>query len=216
MNKQQSNNPDPTTINMATYNDPATVAFATSDAEDYMPHIFQHPIFTEFNASLPGKTILDLGCGPGLLSKYYSDHGFIVTGMDFSENMVKAARKQCPKCRFIVKNVLDLDSNNDKFDGIVAFHLLQFLDRPQIIELFKKISASLTENGRFLNVFTNTCFPKSGCNVNSSGMTEYWNGWKLEDIAPLYQKGGLELVKFEQPKLENGEEPLFFIAKTGA
>jgi len=214
--KASSNNIDPIAINLATYNDPATVTFATSDAEDYMPYIFKHPIFSDFNASLPGKTILDLGCGPGLLSKYYSDHGYKVTGLDFSENMIKAARKQCPNCHFEVKNVLDADHDYGKFDGIVAFHLLQFMERPQIIKLFRKISASLAKDGHFLLVFTNTCFPKSGCNINSSGMTEYWNGWKLEDIAPLFQKGDLELIKFEQPKLKNGEEPLFFIAKTGA
>jgi 2-polyprenyl-3-methyl-5-hydroxy-6-metoxy-1,4-benzoquinol methylase len=207
---------DPATINLATYNDPDTVAFATADAEDYMPHIFAHPIFTDFNASLPGKQILDLGCGPGLMSKYYSDHGYEVTGLDFSANMIAAAAKQCPACHFLTKNVLDLDSTDGKFDGIVSLHLIQFLERDQIIEMFRKVSAALNNDGRFMLVFTNTCFPKTGCNVNSSGKTEYWTRWALEDIAPLFVKGGLELVKFEQPKLANGEEPFFFIAKKAA
>jgi len=216
MKTPTQDNLDPTTLNMATFNDPAMIADAAADAEDYMPYIFEHPIFKDFNASLPGKDILDLGSGPGLLSKHYSDEGYNVTGIDFSENMVKAAEKQCPKCRFIAKNVLDLDTTDGKFDGILAFHLAQYLDSEQMVKLFKKVSEALSGGGKFMIVFTNTCHPKSGYNTCSAGLTEYWNQWKIEDITPLFKKGGLNIIKFEQPKLANGEEPFFFIAEKGA
>ncbi|MCL1839855.1 class I SAM-dependent methyltransferase [Candidatus Saccharibacteria bacterium] len=212
--KKPQNNIDATALNIATYNDPLTVADATVDAENYLPDIFGYPLFIQFNDSLPGKNILDLGCGPGLLSKYYSDHGFTVTGLDFSENMIKAANQLCPKCRFITKNALQLSPEKDgKFDGIVAFHLIQFFDLPQISELFQKIAASLVENGKFLLIFTNTCHQESGCNINPTGLTEYWNRHQLDDIAPIFHKSGLKIINFEQPKFPDGDQPFIFVAE---
>jgi len=211
--KKPQNKIDATALNLATYNDPLTVADATADAENYLPNIFSYPLFAQFNSSLPGKNILDLGCGPGLLAKYYHDHGFSVTALDFSENMIKAARKRCPKCHFITKNVLQLDEKDGKFDAVVAFHLVQFFDPPQIIELFKKITVSLTKNGKFLLVFTNTCHSESGCNINSTGLTEYWNRHQLDTIVPIFHKSGLKITHFEQPTFPDGDQPFIFIAE---
>jgi cyclopropane fatty-acyl-phospholipid synthase-like methyltransferase len=214
MKKQsRQDNVDPVAVNMETYNDPLTVADATADAEGYLPEIFESQIFAEFNDSLPGKRILDLGCGPGLLSKYYSDHGYDVTGLDFSENMVRAASARCPKCKFVIKNAIDLDADDGEFDGVVAFHLIQFFDKAQIVELFKRISGSLVDGGKFLLIFTNTCHPESGCNINNTGLTEYWNRWQLEDIAPLFGKTGLKIEKFDQPEMPSGDKPFIFVAE---
>lgn len=214
MNMQDDNNIDTLALNMKTYNDPVTVADATADAESYLPEIFESPMFEEFNAALPGKKILDVGCGPGLLSKYYAEHGYDVTGMDFSEAMIGAAEKNCENCKFVVVNALDVDVVEGKFDGIVAFHLIQFLDRDEIIELFGKIADKLSGGGRFMLVFTNTCHAKSGCNViENTGLSEYWNRWGLEDISPLFERGGLKIVKFEWAKMPSGDRPFIFVAE---
>lgn len=207
-------NMDPLALNLKTYNDPATVADATADAESYLPEIFESQLFKDFNAMLPGKKILDVGCGPGLLSKYYADNGYDVTGMDFSEAMIGAAEKNCAECKFVVVNALDMDVMPEKFDGIVAFHLIQFLDKDEIIELFSKVADRLNKDGKFMLVFTNTCHSKSGCNlVENTGLTEYWNRWGLEDISPLFDKGGLKLVKFEWATMPSGDRPFLFVAE---
>jgi len=211
----KTSQPDPTATNLAAYNNPRHIAEAITDAEDYMPYIFKHPIFTDFNASLPGRNVLDLGCGPGLMTKWYSDNGYHATGLDFAEGMIKVAKETCPKCHFITKNALDLTPTDGKLDGIVTLHLIQFLDKLQIADLFQKIGSHLSKDGKFLLVFTNTCHPKSGLNACSTGVSEYWNRWQLEDIAPLFEPAGLKLTRFEQPKLANGEEPFFFIAEKG-
>jgi len=205
---------DTTALNLETYNNPATVADATADAEGYLPYVFDHPFFQEFNKTLPGKRILDLGAGPGILAQYYASQGKEVTCLDFSDNMIEAAMKNCPDCqKFIVKNVLDLDPSDGEYDGIVAFHLVQFLDKKQLIKFFKQVASCLAKDGKFLVVFTNTCHPKSGVNTNSTGLQEYWNRWQLDDIVPLFSKSGLELVKFEQPTFESGEQPFMFITQ---
>ena len=211
--KKPSTNIDHYALNLATYNDPRTIADATADAKKYLPNIFSYPLFTKFNTSLSGKKILDLGCGPGLLTKYYFDQGFDITGLDFSKNMIQAAKKLCPKARFITKNALELSPADGTFDAIVSFHLVQFFDPPEIIELFRKSLACLNDKGKFLLVFTNTCHPKSGCNITQVGLTEYWNRHQLDDIAPLFHKAGYKITDFKQPKFADGDQPFIFITQ---
>lgn len=42
---------------------------------------------------LPGKTVLDVGCGGGLLAEEFAKDGFAVTGIDPATNSLEAARK---------------------------------------------------------------------------------------------------------------------------
>ena len=47
-----------------------------------------------------GSRVLDLGCGNGALSKKLQEHGFLVQGMDASEDMLDVARQHYPDIRF--------------------------------------------------------------------------------------------------------------------
>jgi SAM-dependent methyltransferase len=46
----------------------------------------------DFQLSLPGKRLCDLGCGPGLYTKRFADAGADVTGVDFSAHSLEYAR----------------------------------------------------------------------------------------------------------------------------
>ncbi|MEM8702042.1 MAG: class I SAM-dependent methyltransferase [Pseudomonadota bacterium] len=45
---------------------------------------------------LDGKSVCDLGCGPGLYTKRYAERGAIVHGLDFSRTSIDYARKHAP------------------------------------------------------------------------------------------------------------------------
>jgi len=203
---------DKTALNIATYNDDRIVADATADSEDYLPSYYETEMFKYFNSRIEGKDILDLGSGPGILAKYYSDLGYNVKGIDFSEKMVESAKKRCEKCQFITKNILELSPDDGQFDGVVAMHVLQYVEGGEIVDLFKRVRDVLKEKGQFLLIFTNTCHPKSGINETSVGLQEYWLHHTVEEIAPLFAKAGLKIVKFEEPQPEN-EESFFFVAE---
>ena len=47
-----------------------------------------------------GSRVLDLGCGNGALSKKLQEHGFLVQGIDASEDMLAVARQHYPDIRF--------------------------------------------------------------------------------------------------------------------
>src|SRR5881398_1102370 len=51
-------------------------------------------------APLPGKRILDLGCGPGTLAKRLAEDGAAVTGIDPGEAALARARAAVPAAQF--------------------------------------------------------------------------------------------------------------------
>ncbi|MFH0993061.1 MAG: class I SAM-dependent methyltransferase, partial [bacterium] len=101
-----------------------------------------------------GKTLLDLGCGPGIYTELFTDHGFSVTGIDFSPRSVDYARKsavdQGKSIEYRCQNYLDLDREGE-FDVITMiycdFGVLGPMARGLLL---KKIRRALKPGGFFL------------------------------------------------------------------
>lgn len=55
----------------------------------------------------PGRA-LDLGCGTSTNSRYLTDHGWDVTGVDFVPRAIRAARRKAPKAKLLVGDVTRL------------------------------------------------------------------------------------------------------------
>ena len=83
--------------------------------------------FDEF-LNLFNNKILDLGCGMGHYANYMYNKGFDITGIDFSEEMIKIARENNNNIKYIVSDVCDLKSiEGNKYDGVVIAYLLQHM-----------------------------------------------------------------------------------------
>ena len=65
--------------------------------------------------------IADFGCGPGLYTAKLAKRGAIVTGIDFSENSIKYAKKMAAekglKINYVLANYLDFETTS-RFDLI--------------------------------------------------------------------------------------------------
>jgi ubiquinone/menaquinone biosynthesis C-methylase UbiE len=75
----------------------------------------------------PANTILDLGCGTGLLCQKISqlldpEQGGCVTGIDAAGKMIEAARTKrgAPHCRFEVMAAEHLDFADTSFDAVIS------------------------------------------------------------------------------------------------
>ena len=60
-------------------------------------------------AGLASGTIVDLGCGSGILARRVSDAGYEVLGVDVSAAMLEIARLEAPLARFVQAPLLDVD-----------------------------------------------------------------------------------------------------------
>lgn len=101
------------------------------------------------------KSALDLGCGTGTTAFTLAKSGFTTTGIDISETAIEIgkdlARQQNLEIKFVVDDVLNLKSLNQKFDLIYDSHFLHCVvleeDREKV---FSGIKTSLTSGGIFI------------------------------------------------------------------
>lgn len=103
--------------------------------------------------------ILDLGCGPGLYTKRFSDIGYDVTGMDHSKRSIAYAKEHDSRTKYIYQNYLEMDFSK-AFDVIT----LIYCDYAALIPderktLLSKIHRALKPNGLLVfDVFTERTF----------------------------------------------------------
>lgn len=75
-----------------------------------------------------GREMLEVGCGTGHWSEYFSRKGFKVTGVDISEKMVEVAgKKEIPGCSFQAGDAENLDFFDNSFDIAAAVTVLEFV-----------------------------------------------------------------------------------------
>lgn len=115
-----------------------------------------NPSTKEFliNAGLKkGMTVLDIGCGSGLMTCWMAeqvgDNGK-VRGIENDQNQLNAAKRNAENRRlknteFTLCSAYDLDSLNQKFDFVYCRFVLHHLDKP--INVIKKIYQNLKPNG---------------------------------------------------------------------
>ena len=113
--------------------------------------LLEIPIMKKLLPDLTGKTVLDLGCGYGEMSKYFIKKGAkTVVAIDISKNMISLA-EQFNNHKNIEYKVLcmeELSKLNQKFDIVfssLAFHYVKNFDK-----LICDISCLLNDGGELI------------------------------------------------------------------
>ena len=125
--------------------------------------------------------VLDLGCGPGLYAKRFSDKGFRVTGIDFSKRSIAYASEHFggEKNRFIYQDYLTIDYEEEFDLTILIYCDFGVLSPEKRKVLVEKIYRSLKPGGLFVvDVFT----PKQYKDFTDTLTVDYSDGgfWRSE------------------------------------
>ena len=91
--------------------------------------------------------VLDLGCGAGAHSKLLLEAGLEVVGIDFSEKMIREAKKKVPEGKFYVMDITGLDFPDAYFDSVFARASLLHVSKKQINKVLDKLHNILKKNG---------------------------------------------------------------------
>ncbi|MBM3435591.1 MAG: methyltransferase domain-containing protein [Bacteroidetes bacterium] len=86
----------------------------------------------------PGGMVLDIGCGNGNISYQLAKSGFMVTGMDISENAIAEAKRsyQLPNLEFLAVRAEDIGTFRDtKFDALICSEVIEHLTEPEKLTL---------------------------------------------------------------------------------
>jgi len=105
------------------------------------------------------KSLLDLGCGPGLYAERFRASGYSVTGVDFSRRSIMYAKKQALLHRsdieYLCQDYLTIDYT-EQFDVITLIYCdYAALSASHRLALLLKVHKALRPEGRFIfDVFT--------------------------------------------------------------
>ena len=144
---------------------------------------------------IQGKKLLDLACGTGEITVELAKHGFEVTGIDLSDEMLFIAQEKATSLGlsipFYQQNMAELDGIGS-FDCITIFcDSLNYLQNEQdVISTFQRVYEHLNEGGLFLfdvhsiykmkHIFANHTFA-----VNDDEVSYIWNCFPGEELSSV-------------------------------
>jgi ubiquinone/menaquinone biosynthesis C-methylase UbiE len=122
----------------------SAVAANAIDTSNYRKHTHSNPIqrklIDRFHRSILAKiadlapaTFLDAGCGEGFVAELLLRQmpGLELTGIDFNPDAVEIAKAKNPGATFITASIFDLPFDDNSFDVVGCFEVLEHLIDPR-------------------------------------------------------------------------------------
>jgi 2-polyprenyl-3-methyl-5-hydroxy-6-metoxy-1,4-benzoquinol methylase len=122
----------------------SAVAANAIDTSNYRKHTHGNPIqrklIDRFHRSILAKiadlapaTFLDAGCGEGFVAELLLRQmpGLELTGFDFNPDAVEIAKAKNPGATFITASIFDLPFDDNRFDVVGCFEVLEHLTDPR-------------------------------------------------------------------------------------
>ena len=163
-----------------------TIKSYDKTAEEYFRVVSKFELFPELFEFIdlvkPNGRVLDLGCGPGHHSCFFSKKGFDVIGVDLSENMISIARKTSPKVNFEVMDISKLNFSSSCFDGIWASASLLHIPKKEIHAVLKKLYDQLKTGGILYLSLKNGDSEAFIKDNRYGGVKKYYVYYNLEEI----------------------------------
>ncbi len=104
--------------------------------------------------TIPNPTILDIGCGHGVLNQRMLDSSYSYksfTGLDFSKvSIEKAITKNYPDSKFLTADVITYQPDQ-KFDAIIFNEAFYYIHETEKSNVLERMLEHLNENGVLVN-----------------------------------------------------------------
>ena len=143
--------------------------------KDFYREYMNGPALMRMMGDVRGKKVFDIGCGEGYFSRVFAETGAIVTGVDFSENLIEAALEEELRkplgVKYLISDVACLmELQSSSFD--IAFSFMALMDIQDYEAAIEEASRVLKEGGRFVFVIPHPCFSEW------TGNGEVVSGWE--------------------------------------
>jgi SAM-dependent methyltransferase len=170
-----------------------------------IPNYLQHVLPADKNAS-----ILDIGCGLGQFLHELKKRGYTnALGIDINDESLEECKRKNLNCQGIQDIVSFAKENTRKFDFITMSHVLEHIDKNQIIDTLKAIKEYLLKEGGAFIVMV----PNAQSNTGAYWMYEDFTHSTLFTAGSLFyvlKSAGFQEITFLNP---NGTDFLPFYKK---
>ena len=165
----------------------------------------------EFVKLLPkNANVLDMGCGAGFpVTKFLVESGYGVTGVDISESMLKLAKRNVSKAKFIKGDMTRLDFKNNSFDGLTAIYSIIHVPRDKHLSLFQSFHRILKPNG----VMLISMGPDRWEGTDEYfGVKMFWSHYSSEKALQLVKDAGFQIIS-DKHLVRGGERHYWILAR---
>lgn len=146
---------------------------------------FEFPRFLEL---LKGKQILDLGCGAGDHSQYFSEQGLDVTSIDLSEKMIELCKNKGLNAK--VMDIENLQFQPNTFDGIWAVTSLLHIPKDRLHKVITDLHSLLRDKGILY-----VCVKEGqGSEILEDG--RFFQYWQMNELIEQFK--GFEVIQTEK------------------
>lgn len=158
--------------------------------------------------SKPNSTILEIGCGPGNITKYLlaKRPDFNIFGIDISPNMIELAKANNPNASFQVMDIRQIDQIESKFDGIVCGFCLPYLSETDCQKLIVDCYNLMDNNGLLYISFVEGDPTNSGFQTSSSGDRAYFYYHSLEKLNSLLIENHFHEIQIQKVEYKRSED----------
>jgi 2-polyprenyl-3-methyl-5-hydroxy-6-metoxy-1,4-benzoquinol methylase len=173
--------------------------YAVSYHERHMEEVLYNSTFDIFCNSIKKQNavVLELGCGPGNISKYLLSHrrDLNLLGIDVSEKMIELAKANNPTANFKTMDCRDIHLLNKTYDAIMCGFCLPYISKEEAIQLVSDCSKLLNENGVLYISTMEDDYTKSGWKSSSDGKHQMFMHYHEEDyLTEALTKNNFKLI----------------------
>jgi SAM-dependent methyltransferase len=155
-------------------------------------------------------TVLDLGCGAGLIAAELATRARVVA-VDISAKQLDLASRNAPAAAFVRADMSDVAFAPRSIDAVVAFWTLIHVRRDLHAEILGRIHGWLRPGGLLAGTFGSGDNPAE-VEERYFGAKMYWSHFDAETNRRLLRDAGFELVEADEIEDED-ETPLWVIAR---
>lgn len=169
-------------------------------------------LLKKFTKYIKRGTILDLGCGAGIpIDEFLVKNSYDAIGIDFSSSMVKLAKKNVPKAKFVKMDITNLKFKENSFDGALSFYAIIHIPREKHVKIYKQLHKIVRNKGIIL---LNACgyMDWEGYEKNYLGVKMFWSHYDPKKTKKIIENSGFQIV-WDKVLRIGGEKQYWVLAK---
>lgn len=145
----------------------------------------------------PNSKILEIGCGPGNITKYILSKrpDLDIFGIDIAPNMIDLAKINNPNANFAIMDSREISKMETKYDGIICGFCLPYLSQTDAENLIFDAKNLLVNNGLIYISFVEGDPKKSDFQIGSSGDRSYFYYHTLDKLKTQLLDNSFEDLK---------------------